>query len=280
LAPLKPTEDELLMRNLGLFFGPAVAAALLLVANVGAGMAKDIPVVGTGDGMDVLKRVSAAYNAAHPGHVFKIPASIGSGGAIAAVGANREVIGRVARPLTANEESNGIRYTPVFYVASAFFVHRDIPVRNLTAAQLRAIFSGEITSWKDVGGPDQRIRVVRREDADSSVAIFRAVIPEFRDIKFLDRSKLAMTTQEAIDSVRDNPGAIGFGSYSAEVAKMLGVVAVNGVQPEEAAYPAKATVALIFKPDRVDDEIRRFIAYFASETAKRIITEAGARPFD
>lgn len=268
------------MRNLGLFFWSTVSAALLLLSSMGPGMAKDIPVVGTGDGMDVLKLVSEAYNAAHPGIVFKIPESIGSGGAIAAVGANREVVGRVARPLTANEESSGIRYTPVFYVPSAFFVHRGVPVRNLTAAQLRAIFSGEITSWKDVGGPDLRIRVVRREDADSSVAIFRASIPEFRDIKFMDRSKLAMTTQEAIDSIRDNPGAIGFGSYSTAVAKMLGVVAINGVQPEETAYPAKVTVALIFKPDRVDDEIRRFIAFLASEPARRIITEAGARPFD
>lgn len=268
------------MCNLGLFSGSAVSAALLLLASVGAGSAKDIPVVGTGDGMDVLRLVSEAYNQANPGTPFRIPASIGSGGAIAAVGANREVIGRVARPLTANEESSGIHYVPVFYVPSAFFVHRDIPVRNLTTAQLRAIFSGEITSWREVGGPDMRIRVVRREDADSSVAIFRATLPGFRDITFLDRSKLAMTTQEAIDSVRENPGAIGFGSYSATVARDLGVIAIDGVQPQAAAYPAKVTVALIFKPDRVNGEIRRFVAYFAGETARRLIREAGARPFD
>lgn len=268
------------MCNLGLIFRPAVSSALLFLASIGAGSARDIPVVGTGDGMDVLKQISEAYNLANPGITFRIPESIGSGGAIAAVGANREVIGRVARPLTANEESSGIRYVPVFYVPSAFFVHRDVPVRNLTAVQLRGIFSGEITSWKDVGGPDMRIRVVRREDADSSVAIFRATIPEFRDITFLDRSKLAMTTQEAIDSIRDNPGAIGFGSYSAAVAKQLGVVAVDGVQPQAAAYRAKVTVALIFKPDRVDDEIRRYIAHFSGEAARRMILEAGARPFD
>jgi len=268
------------MRNPRLFFESTVSAALLLVASAGSGMAKDIPVVGTGDGMDVLKLVSEAYNTVNPDNVFRIPDSIGSGGAIAAVGANRELVGRVARPLTANEESSGIRYVPVFYVPSAFFVHRDIPIRNLTAVQLRAIFSGEITSWKDVGGPDMRIRVVRREDADSSVAVFRATLPGFRDITFLDRSKLAMTTQEAIDSIRDNTGAIGFGSYSAAVAQQLGVIAIDGVQPQATAYPAKVTVALIFKPNRVDDEIRRFIAYFASEPARRIITGAGARPFD
>lgn len=268
------------MRNLGLLFASAASAVLLLAASFGSAHAKDIPVVGTGDGMDVLKLVSEAYNSTGSGQSFRIPDSIGSGGAIAAIGANREVIGRVARPLTANEESSGIHYAPVFYVPSAFFVHRGVPVRNLTAAQLRAIFAGEITSWKDVGGPDLRIRVVRREDSDSSVATFRAAIPEFRDIKFLDRSKLAVTTQEAIDSIRDNPGAIGFGSYSATVDKILGTIAINGVKPQDPAYPAKVTVALIFKPDRVDEDIRRFVAYFSGETARRIITEAGARPFD
>ena len=110
----------------------------------------------------------------------------------------------------------------------SFFVHPGVPVRSLTGEQLRAIFAGEITSWKDVGGPDVRIRVVRREEADSSISAFRAAIPEFRNIKFTERSKFAVTTQDAIDSIRDNEGAIGFASYSSQLARQLD--AIQGLQ--------------------------------------------------
>lgn len=265
------------MHTLRLYF--QVLAASLFLMNAAQGLsAREITIVGTGDGLDLLRKIGAAYTAANPATLITVPPSIGSGGAIVAVGSERESLGRVARPLTPSEAASGIDYRPVFAVPSVFFVHPGIPVRSLTGAQLRAIFSGEITSWKDVGGPNLRIRVVRREEADSSVAVFRASIPEFRDIKFTERSKFALTTQEAVDSVRENEGAIGFASYSSLLAKQLGVIALNGIVPTDKAYPANVTLALIFKPGKLDSEISAFLAFFRSEAARRLILELGARP--
>lgn len=254
------------------------AASLLLVSAAQGLSAREITIVGTGDGLDLLKEIGAAYTAANPATIITVPPSIGSGGAIVAVGSERESLGRVARPLTPSEASSGIDYRPVFTVPSAFFVHPGVPVRSLTGEQLRAIFSGEITSWKDVGGPNLRIRVVRREEADSSIAVFRASIPEFKAMKFTERSKFAVTTQEAVDSIRDNEGAIGFASYSSRLAKQLGVVALNGVMPTDKAYPANVTLALIFKPGKIDAEISAFLAFFRSEAARRLLLDLGARP--
>ncbi len=252
--------------------------ALLLHAGQGLARAAELTVVGTGDGLDILRAVAAAYGARHPGTSVQMPPSIGSGGAIAAVGSNREKLGRIARALTANELASGIRYHPVFDIPAVFFVHPEIPVRDLPAAKLQAIFAGEITSWREVGGPETRIRVVRREEADSSVLVFRAAIPEFQNIKFTERSKLALTTQEAISSILENPGAIGFGSYSTAVARQLGVVSINGLAPTHPGYPANTALALIYKPDQLDDEMRRFLAFFNSDEARKLITDFGARP--
>jgi phosphate transport system substrate-binding protein len=267
------------MHNPRLYFLSIISTPLLL-AGLGAAVAKDITVVGTGDGLDILRAVSEAYQKQNPGDTLKVPASIGSGGAIAAVGANREVLGRVARPLTSHEQASGIQYHPAFSVPSVFIVHPGIPVRNLTGQQLQAIFAGEVTSWKDVGGPDIRIRVVRREDADSSVQVFRATLPEFREIKFTERSKLALTSQEAIESIRDNPGAIGFTSYSMNIAREFGVISINGIAPGDRDYPAKVVLALIYKPDRLDADIRRYLDFLSSDVARRIILEFGARPIE
>ena len=274
---LRVASDNRSMNNPRLYFFTLVASLLLLVGVRGAG-ARDFTVVGTGDGLDVLRAVSDVYRRHAPGDHFHVPPSIGSGGAIAAVGANREILGRVARPLTATEVASGIQYHPVFSVASAFIVHSGVPVRSLTARQLQSIFSGETTNWKEVGGPDLRIRVVRREDADSSVATFRATLPEFAEIRFTERSKLALTTQEAIDSVRQNLGAIGFASYSAALPGEFGIVSINGIAPTDKAYPARTELALIYKPDRIDADIRRYIDFLSGDVAQRIILDLGARP--
>ena len=258
----------------------SIWTVLLLLASGISVDAKEIPVVGTGDGLDILRAVAEAYGKDHPGVDFKIPPSIGSGGAIVAIGSNREVLGRVARPLSSNEAASGIQYQPVFNVPSAFFVHPGIQVRDLTSKQLQSIFSGAITNWKDVGGPDLRVRVVRREDADSSLMVFRASIPEFRELKFTERSKLAVTTQDAIESIKENPGGIGFASYSAALARELGAVSIDGRKPTDKGYPANVVLALIFKQDRIDNDIRRFIDYFRSSSARGIIESFGARPLD
>ncbi|HSG95393.1 MAG TPA: phosphate ABC transporter substrate-binding protein, partial [Afifellaceae bacterium] len=71
-------------------------------------------VVGTGDGMDVLIALGAAYTADNPGSIVVIPPSIGSGGGIAAVGSEKEVLGRIARPLSSTERELGLVATPVF----------------------------------------------------------------------------------------------------------------------------------------------------------------------
>ena len=76
---------------------------------------------------------------------------------------------------------------------------------------------GKILNWKEVGGADVRIRVVRREDADTTLIVLRASMPGWKDLAITEKSKLAMTTQEATASVREVPGAIGFGPFSKDL---------------------------------------------------------------
>ncbi len=138
----------------------------LTVMSLSSLQAADLSVVGTGDGIDLLRALGAAYTADHPDTNVIVPPSIGSGGGVAAVGSNKEVLARVARPLSDSEKEAGLIATPVFRLPSAFFVHRSAGVSSLTNAQLADIYSGKVTNWRDVGGQDMRIKVVRREDQD------------------------------------------------------------------------------------------------------------------
>src|ERR1044072_1840829 len=119
----------------------APIAAVCLCANA---YAVDLSVVGTGDGIDLLRALGSAYMTEHPETNVIVPPSIGSGGGIAAVNAEKEVLARIARPLSDSEKDAGLVATPVFRLPSAFFVNRAVGVSGLTSAQLADIYRGKI----------------------------------------------------------------------------------------------------------------------------------------
>src|SRR5918911_1717118 len=122
-----------------------LALAALLAAGLafGPAAASELPVVGTGDGIELLRALGAAYTADHPQTSILVPPSIGSGGGVAAVGSEKDVLARIARPLSDSERALGLTATPVFRLPSAFFVHRSAGVTSLTTQQLADIYAGK-----------------------------------------------------------------------------------------------------------------------------------------
>src|SRR5215207_811028 len=72
----------------------------------------ELSIVGTGDGIDVLRALGTAFMAENKSIWVDVPQSIGSGGGIAAVGSGKAVLGRVARVLTDAEAAAGVKYEP------------------------------------------------------------------------------------------------------------------------------------------------------------------------
>ncbi|NWG24464.1 MAG: substrate-binding domain-containing protein [Pseudorhodoplanes sp.] len=237
-----------------------------------------ITIVGTGDGMELLRAASAEFKRDKPDVRVEVPPSVGSGGGIAAVGAGRAILGRVARKLTDTERDAGIVYWPIFRMPSAFYVHPDANVSGLTTEQLADIYSGRIRNWKEVGGADLRIRVVRREDADSTLLVLRSSMPGWKDLAITDMSKMATTTQDSIETVRDVSGAIGFGPYSKELNKDLTVLKINGRHPLDEGYPSSNEVALIYRDGSLTPLAKDFIAYMDSPGGHKVIADFSAVP--
>src|SRR5205807_8545213 len=104
--------------------GPSLAVIIALASLQSFAEAKELSVVGTGDGIELLRALSAAYSADNPDTTIMVPPSIGSGGGLAAVGADKDVLARVARPLSDSARTLGLVATPVFHVPSALIVPR------------------------------------------------------------------------------------------------------------------------------------------------------------
>ena len=78
-------------------------------------------IVGTGDGIDVLRTVGASFMEQEKSIRIEVSPSIGSGGGIAAVGSGKAVLGRVARELTEAEVASGIVLQADRPIAVGFF---------------------------------------------------------------------------------------------------------------------------------------------------------------
>ena len=257
-------------------YSAAIATAALLACP--PAFAGGFAVVGTGDGMEMLSAVSVVFSADQPDIVVSVPPSIGSGGAVAAVGADRDVLGRIARPLKDAERAQGLESTPIVRIPSAFFVHPSASIGALTAQQLTDIYAGRVENWKELGGADLKIKIVRREEADSTLGELRATMPGWKDLAISSRSKMAMTTQEAIESVRTVEGAIGFGPYSTTLEQGTTILRVDGKHPTDPGYYSAVTLALLHKPGTLTPDAKSFVEFARSEKAHKLFRQLGGVP--
>ena len=111
----------------------------------------------------------------------------------------------------------------------AIVVNKDSKVADLTVEQLKKMFTGEITNWKDVGGDDGEIVLVGREAGSGTRDGFESIV----DVK--DSCKYAQeltATGAVISAVEANPLAIGYASLSA-VGDTVAMVTVEGVECSE-----------------------------------------------
>ena len=253
-------------------------AAVGLFGAVSVANANELKVVGTGDGLEMLKAVAVVYSARNPKVRINLPPSIGSGGGILAVGSQTERLGRVARPLKPTEVKFGLEYIPIARIPSAILVHKSTGITHLTSKQLRRIYSGEVRSWAEFGGADMKIKVVRREEADSTLAVLRASMPGWSNLKITDRSKTAVTTQDALNTVRRVPGAIGFGPYSRALDFEVNVLKIDGKAPTDPDYPSAVVLALIYKNGKIDADTRAFVDFCLSSEAAQVISNYGGVP--
>lgn len=188
----------------------ALFAGLVLSKPV---MAEDLAIVGTGSGMSILQSVADAFNSENPGTTVLVPKSIGSGGGVKAVGTDKNLLGRIARNIKDREKHYGLTYAFFSKIPVVFFVNKSVGINNLTPQEICGIYSGKITNWKDVGGKNAGIRVIRREDGDSSLSVLLKSFPGFSDITITAKSKTTYSDSETIDLGASKADTIAFGTY-------------------------------------------------------------------
>lgn len=180
---------------------------------------------------------------------------------------------------------------PIGVDALVFIVNEDNPVQALTRQQLRDIYAGKITNWKDVGGKDQAIVAFQRGEDSGSQTLFKKLLIQGGELMTPPSELAPAAMGELVDSIADynnSANAIGFSVYY-YIDQMyskpgLRLLAVDGVTPSndtlaDGSYPLCNDFYAVIHPDAAADSPERRL-YDWLDTADGIacIQKAGYVP--
>lgn len=202
----------------------------------------------------------------------------GSGSGIQAVSEGRCDIGLSSRALKDDEKASGLVETVVALDGIAIVVNPENPVSDLDIDTIAKIYTGEITNWKAVGGNDAEIVLIGREAGSGTRDGFESIT----DTKDACQYRQELTsTGDVINTVSQNPDAIGYASLSA-VGDSVKALTVGGVEATEAtvkdgSYVVQRPFVLVTKEGtKLSPAAQAFFDYALSADAASIIAAAGA----
>ncbi len=148
-------------------------------------------------------------------------------------------------------------------------------IGELSLEQVRAIYTGRLSSWQDVGGEETPIIVVSREAGSATQAAFEALV--MAGSPTTSNARLAPGTPAMLDIVARTPGAIGYAPLRS-LASDVHPLALDGVFPTLAsadAYPLRMPLLLV-AAEEPDGLIRDFVAWVQSAEGQRVVARYAA----
>ena len=269
-----------------------ILAATLLAAAlaVPAYAARGLTVKGS-DTMVILgQRWAEQYMNANPGRIIQVTGG-GSGTGIAALINGTTEICMASRPMKADEKRKlRDRYQtmgfeiPVAKDGLSIYLNEQSQVKELSFAQLRDIYTGTITNWKQVGGPDAQIVLYGRENSSGTYVYFKDNVLLGRD--FSARCQTLPGTAAVVNAVAKDPNGIGYGG--AAYAKGIKDCAVKKDATSAAVLPSAATVKdgsypvtrdlYLYTRTKPAGEAKKFIDWVLSSEGQSLATQVGYVP--
>ncbi|MEA1956905.1 MAG: phosphate ABC transporter substrate-binding protein PstS family protein [Euryarchaeota archaeon] len=204
----------------------------------------------------------------------------GSGHGVKSVGAGEIDIGAASRDVKSKEMETypDLKLVGIGKDSVAIVVHPSNGVSELTMEQTSKIFSGEIKNWKEVGGADEEIRVITREEGSGTREVFEKFVMKPSEKEISGKASVKPSNGEVRATVSGDEKSIGYISLgyvdlSVKALRMDGVEAtVENVLSDK--YPIVRTLYLITKgePDELE---AAFIDFALSEEGQNVVEDMG-----
>jgi phosphate transport system substrate-binding protein len=182
-----------------------------------------------------------------------------------------------------------VQLDPVAWDALAVMVHKSNPVNNVSLDQIRKIYTGKITNWKELGGNDAPIEVYVRNGKISGVGrtlrelVFYDYDQEFR-APHLKVEKSTGPLEKAIAG--DAVNGIGISGISSARKRNVKLLKLEGKEPsyqhiksgDYLLYRPLYLVTNLYNLDK--PEIKQFADFVHSDEGREVIRKAGSVPYE
>lgn len=186
----------------------------------------------------------------------------------------------------AEENQTTFEYTPIGTEAFVFFVHKDNPITNLTTGQIKDIYSGKITNWKDVGGKNEKIAAFQRNEGSGSQSMLKRFMG---DTPIMDAptemvNDLMAGIIEKVADYKSKTNSIGFSFryYVEGIIKNpdIKMISIDGAAPtseniRNGSYPILTPIYAVTYKENQNGNVDKLLEWILSDEGQYIINESG-----
>jgi phosphate transport system substrate-binding protein len=260
-------------------------AALLCLALSGLAFAGEIAINGSTTVLPFAQSTAEAFMKANPSVKISVSGG-GSGNGIKALIDGTTQIADSSREMKKEEidqaKAKGVR--PVQHVVAVDcivpIVHPSNPVSDLTVDQLQAIYTGKITNWKEVGGPDKPIAVVGRDTSSGTFEVWEAKV--LRKEPVTPRALVVASSGAVIQTVAKNPFALGYDSLGYVDTKTVKALKIGGVtgSPETARNGRFATSRnlYMYTDGEPTGDLKKYLDFVKGPEGQKLVAKEGFVP--
>jgi phosphate transport system substrate-binding protein len=184
-------------------------------------------------------------------------------------------------------EERRVKLTPVAWDALVVIVHKDNPVSNMTMNQLRDLYKGKITNWKQLGGKDAPVELYVRKGKISGVGrTLREILFANYDEEFVAKYVVEESATLEKDMVT-NPNGVGVTGVSS--ARKLGASAkilnLEGKAPtyeniRDGNYVLYRPLYMVTHLQNRNPEVQKFIDFVMGPEGKQVMRSVGTVPYE
>jgi phosphate transport system substrate-binding protein len=242
-----------------------------------------IKIGGSASAIPLMKILADEYSKKNPEVEVEFLPETHSRGGVTSVYEGIADIGVLSRTLSPEEVLYKVRFLHLANDVLVFAVHPSVKIENLTTEQIRHIYSGAITNWSQVGGPNHPITVLDRPEHTSPKIVLR---------ELLLGNKLVVTNKAVIlerpwqmnESLKSLPFSIGYtsladiisGDFNVNILKIDGVTpSLANVESLKYKYFRPFGFVLGSVPSR---HTMRLVNFIYSEDGSRIMENNGYAP--
>lgn len=190
----------------------------------------------------------------------------------------------------AKEKGIELDVTPVVNEGFVFFVNKENPVNSVSLDNIRKIYTGEITNWKDLGGNDAKMVVYQRPTNSGSQTGLLSLVMNGLTVKVPTLQEKIETMSGIVDVVADYDNginAIGYSYYyyanTMYKNDKLKYLAIDGVDPnyttiQNGTYPIKTAYYIVTRKGENNAETLKLKESMLSKRGQQVASEAGYVP--